>query len=401
MKWVSCILVLFPFGISYEVAFSQCIEEITTDKNIPNEINYSLGKTILFSKEKHLNYLAVDSGSIDQNTDETWNCGQFRYLLRSADTSSVNNKPFVVYYLQDPRTNSTYRLGKGAKFPAWFNSIYFLRDCAVFIYAYEIQQRHIIVFNYRDKSTSEYAIPAYKVTGYSDSSVYFLPGSNFKYHKKKYFKNSTLSINQNGLAVFKKSGKVSDANPAIIFESADYKVEEKYLYTIKDGCIEDKYNIMRISYRNAPADSFLSINRNNGRSFVFSDMSDTLCIYEAEYPVFYNQSYATRAKVFRKYYKGNIAGKWDSNAWTDSLPVCNGKLSDFYNTGETLYIKFICSKDFVQGLSPDLMHTLNNVAIREEAKSYSLVLAFDLNSNSFIGYPEIKFISYLKPVNKH
>ena len=87
-------------------------------------------------------------------------------------------------------------------------------------------------------------------------------------------------------------------------------------------------------------------------------------------------------------------GGWNQADWVDSLPILKDNLISYYNRGNLLLLKVKCNSKNEKGLQTkqNVLRTLNNIPLNPESTFYYLILAFNLATNEFLGYPNISFI---------
>jgi hypothetical protein len=262
-----------------------------------------------------------------------------------------------------------------------------LMNCFVRFYADISNRWRFSVFDFKKSAVSFYDLSTREIIGYNDTCI-FVSTADLKFQKKKYRQGSIVSLNENGIQiikpVFKKNGSF-DYNR--IFFSNTFNVNKHFLYRVEKDCNVESHFSIKITYKNNLVDSFEVIT-NYFFEPIIELAGDTLIFHSGN-----DYLGNSMNEIYKKYYKTNFIGEWKLSNWTDSFPILKDNLKSYYNIGDLLLLKTKCfSKNIKELKSKDeKLFTLNDVQLKQESKYYYLVMAFNIKTNKFLGYPTVYF----------
>jgi len=312
--------------------------------------------------------------------------------IDSIQPQILSNKNFGIYsidsayyqnvFIKNISFNKSYSMGCGKEEYAIA-----LRNCYIRFYTEPNNKWKISVFDYKKSTVSFYDLTAREPLGYNDTCIFLTP-SDFKFQKKKYRSGSIISLNENGIQIIKpvfKKHRSFDYNG--FFFSNTYKVSKHFLYSVEKDCNTEDHISIKITYNDNDVDSFEVIQNYFSRPFI-QVSSDTLICHSG------NDYWGNSTnEIYKKYYKTNFIAEWNQSIWVDSFPILRDNLTSYYNSGDLLLLKVKCFSKNMKGLISieEKLFTLNNVPLKPESKYYYLVLAFNIKTNKFIGYPTFEF----------
>lgn len=276
---------------------------------------------------------------------------------------------------------------------SWNYGIYAisLKNCSISSFVDFKGKRQLAVLDYATSAISTYNISGRNPIGYDEASLYLAP-HDFKFENKKYKNGTIISLNEKGLKIVKpvvEKHQSFDVNT--VFYTNTFNVTKFLLYHVSKDCHTESHIGIRIRHKDDVVDSFEVVGNSPSVPNVHV-ANDTLIFHWTVSP-----SEKSTNDIYKKYYKSTLLGEWKQSIWADSFPVLNGNSISYYNVGDLLLLKVNCFSRDERGLKKmdGVSFTLNNIPLRAESKYYYLVLAFNINTNKFLGYPTVELTNKL------
>jgi hypothetical protein len=384
---IVCILTAF-----YSFAYSQCADYFVCGRSTAdikyNYPNFTLKKNLnnIIQKENIIT-LIIDTSKISLNNifDDVIqyksNQSNFRFTHFYKDSFGYDSALLCVNMLRDNINNKTYYLTTSLnRYEIYSQNAYYLENCFVLFHLSVDKKFVISVFSYKTLTTSTFNIWFPIVVGYSDSSIFIQTISDTKINKKKIKTGSILSVNENGFEIYKDKPMpyIYSYKSSILFLSNKYSVNRKFIKEIHNDCKTLEINLVYIKNQTDVIDSFHYDFRPWGTDINIDYNSDKLILDNSN-------------SFFKVYDKEKIVYDWESTSWLDSLKILQLPNRSFFYYNDILFLEFVCSESYALGLTPDKTKTLNNIPFDKTATDYKLIIAFDLKTKSFLGYPKITF----------
>ncbi len=313
------------------------------------------------------------------------------YLVLSHELDSYNNKEqnFLNIYVTDRKTNTKYFLT--SSFFLYENQLYYfalLKQTKCFILATvnKARKREITFFNYLDKKVSKYEISQhFEILGNNDSSIFIHNAfSKFKINGKRFKKGSVLNISSNGiktLSVSAKDIKYENYAPVYFYNEAFF-VQYKALSKLPMNSSIEVFYQLNILHKNKVLDSIFGIDDYNS-----SNIKTYITYFDNQLSVF--------SPSYYKLYTKDTCYTWDYNNWINKIEGLKKQTNDYFLKGDTLFLtKEIQISDSI-GFNKETNQTFNNIQLTKVANFFQLVMAFNIKTNEFLGYPEIEFTTII------
>lgn len=375
------ILFMLSMMIFIMDGLSQCPKgayERIASREIPNEPAYWFDfNTSIATLQNGSILIKVDTLNLKVDSINPQLLNNQRYGIYSIDSSGYQN-----VFIKELLSNISYTIGCG-------NEAYFieLKNCYIRFYTMPNNKQQVAVFNFNTSKVAYYELPVGAPIGYNDTCVFMYSGA-FKLNKQKYKSGTIIALNENGIQIIKPALRKSNFfNYNTVFYSNTYKVSSAFLYKVDKDCSTEDHFSIKISYNNYFVDSFEVIQQYYTKPFIQVKGDTLICNSGFDY---YGSS---TNGTYKKYYKTALLGEWNQSYWVDSFPVLKENYSNYYNTGELLLVSEKCYVNNTLGLKDidGIVFTLNNVVIKPESTFYFLVLAFNIKTNEFLGYPTVEF----------
>lgn len=312
------------------------------------------------------------------------------YLVLSHELDSSNKEQnFINSYVTDRKTNTKYYLTSSFFF--YENQLYYFAllrqtDCCILATVNKARKREITLFNYQDKKVSKYEISRhFEILGNNDSSIYIHNAyTKFEINGKRFKKGSVLNISSNGiktLSVSTKDIKYENYAP-IYFYNEDFSVQYKALSKLPMNSNIEVFYQLNILHKNKVLDSIFGIDDYNS-----SNIKTYITYYDNQLSVF--------SPSYYKLYTKDICYTWDYNNWLNKIEGLKRQTNDYFLKGDTLFLtKEIQISDNI-GFNKETNQTFNNIQLTKGATFFQLVMAFNIKTNEFLGYPDIEFTTKL------
>ncbi len=361
--------------------FCQCPNYIysrDTTPQIPNEPDYWFDDNARITTLESGNiFIRVDTSHLKIDSEYPRILSNKNFGIYSIDSAYYQN-----VFIKNISLNKSYSMGCGKE-----EYSIALKNCYVRFYTEPSNKWRISIFDYKKSAVSFYDLVAREPVGYNDTCIFITP-SDFKFQKKKYRRGSIVSLNENGIQIIKPVFKKYSSFPYnSVFFSNTYNVSKHFLYKVEKDCSTEDHISIKITYNDNVVDSFEVIQTYFSNPFI-QVTSDTLICHSG------NDYWGSSTnETYKKYYKTKLIGEWKQSIWVDSFPVLKDNLTSYYNTGDLLLLKVKCFSKNINGIKniEGKLFTLNDIPLKTESKYYYLVLAFNIKTNKFLGYPTIEF----------
>jgi hypothetical protein len=262
-----------------------------------------------------------------------------------------------------------------------------LKNCFVCLVENLKGRRELVIFDFNKSSLTHYNIYADAPIGYDDTCVYF-EVIKFKHKKKAYKYGTIVSFNEKGVNTIKPSpDKQTLFSSKLLFYSKTYQVTDSFLYTEMRDCRYEEHTLVKVYYLNQLIDSIETVH-NTGRGYSFEAKGDAFTCVLPDGSIL-------------KYSGYKLITKWLTTLWLKEFTFLRGDNEYSYH-GDSILIRVEFYKSFKSGyvLHGEDSVSLNGVILNKSRSRYSLVLAFDIKRNIFLGYPRIEFVNsgkYISP----
>lgn len=372
MRWIG-----YPILILIMTMISQGIEAqvLSARRTVFNERYFTLDNACLSG---------IYSDTLRMIVDTSMNLPSCKYPNRlenaGYDYLRTGSKEKSTVVLIDKESRKSFQVGNGDIVES-----YCLPACFICVYNNDVRPYcYITVFDFATQSTSRLCLRG-DIVGHSDSCIFMEIGEfRFRYRGHRYEYGSIVSINERGLKLVEPaSEELRGISNAYIFYSVDYKVIQHF-----DSVMHGRHTCIRrieVFYYDSLIDSVIYISSPFTGVSLRSDF-----IHFGDTMLFIDDN-----RNIRTYVSGDIGYLWSWAEWQEVIPslACNHHPRETYTSGSLLLIKTPCDCHHAENLPVynNQTYTYNGVVLQPDCDIFMVVAAFDMSTNTFLGYPQIEF----------